>query len=502
MPRKGLDAFTRAYIEAALFSTNDESDEKGGEPLDANYSAEDIAPETMELIVEDCADFQQRFGQLIEDEPEVRGEERWGRWELAGHDFWLTREGHGAGFWDGDWPVHGDELTAAAKSYGGFDLYVGDDGIIYGPNPDYYRNPPEWLKKRHPSLGRPRQTEEDSTVHGLRGKYTLRPVHNGVLVLGPRGEHVGIFADQAEAEAAIKRADCGEDRLRYRKPGRAPQHHVMPPAGMRDFNSLTAIIEHARKEGATHVHVAGGHTKLYYPASGGEYEEAKVWRAEGYWHSQAPSDRTLVPLPPDAQPIDEFFAGGWRSRRAAEARRQPARREAERDRPPRFLKMTREAVMKLADELAQQLDGSKPKYIEGGHRWSSRNQSAQFTTYSPEYNQKVVVVVSIFEDGSTTLAFFSDEGLSGIDTYENIVHFSYYGDDIKQMVEDVKWVWETVDGYAASWQQDMPDVDEAREDKIIETHTVRREREVSPARRRQQKPQRAPTARRHSRRAR
>jgi hypothetical protein len=35
----------------------------------------------------------------------------------AGHDFQLTRNGHGAGFWDGDWK-HGDELTALAKTFG------------------------------------------------------------------------------------------------------------------------------------------------------------------------------------------------------------------------------------------------------------------------------------------------------------------------------------------------------------------------------------------------
>ena len=48
MPRQrieptDLDAFTNAYIETMLWSTNDESDEKGGEPLDTNYGPTDIA---------------------------------------------------------------------------------------------------------------------------------------------------------------------------------------------------------------------------------------------------------------------------------------------------------------------------------------------------------------------------------------------------------------------------------------------------------------------------
>ncbi|NBX97408.1 hypothetical protein EBQ81_00890 [bacterium] len=51
----------------------------------------------------------------------------------AGHDFWLTRNGHGAGFWDGDWrQPEADRLDAAAKAFGSFDLIAGDDGLIYG----------------------------------------------------------------------------------------------------------------------------------------------------------------------------------------------------------------------------------------------------------------------------------------------------------------------------------------------------------------------------------
>jgi hypothetical protein len=117
-----LDDFTRAYIEAALWSTNDESDEQGGEPLEKNYSASDIAPETMEKMIADAADFQERFGELYSDSSQ------------AGHDFWLTRIGHGAGFWDGDYPEpEATKLTDASKEYGEFYLYIGDDGMIYGP---------------------------------------------------------------------------------------------------------------------------------------------------------------------------------------------------------------------------------------------------------------------------------------------------------------------------------------------------------------------------------
>jgi hypothetical protein len=52
--------------------------------------------------------------------------------EQAGHDFWLTRNSHGAGFWDGDWSEpYASQLDKATKAFGGCDLYVGDDGLVY-----------------------------------------------------------------------------------------------------------------------------------------------------------------------------------------------------------------------------------------------------------------------------------------------------------------------------------------------------------------------------------
>ena len=116
-----LDEFTHAYIEAALWSSTDESTPANGEPMDANYAISDLAPETLERIKADCAAFQGQHWEDIQDDV-----------SRAGHDFWLTRNHHGAGFWDGDWPEGVDEkLTAASHSCGEVDLYVGDDGRVY-----------------------------------------------------------------------------------------------------------------------------------------------------------------------------------------------------------------------------------------------------------------------------------------------------------------------------------------------------------------------------------
>ena len=96
-----INAFTRAYIEAALWSTNDESTPQGGEPLDKNFGMKDIAPDTLQQIVADCKRFQEENGLLIKDENCLY--KRCAVEEYAGHDFWLTRNHHGCGFWDGDW---------------------------------------------------------------------------------------------------------------------------------------------------------------------------------------------------------------------------------------------------------------------------------------------------------------------------------------------------------------------------------------------------------------
>lgn len=112
-----LDSFTRAYIECALWSSTDDE----GDPLDS-FDLDEIDPATLAGMVQDCANFQ----------ADERYQEISTAWttEQAGHDFWLTRNGHGAGFWDRGLE-HGDELSAMAKVYGSVDLYVGDDGMIY-----------------------------------------------------------------------------------------------------------------------------------------------------------------------------------------------------------------------------------------------------------------------------------------------------------------------------------------------------------------------------------
>lgn len=121
----GLDHFTQGYIECALWSSVDGD----GEPLDDQYSATDIAPETLAQMITECAAFQEDNATALADayanETIIYDEER------AGHDFWLTRNGHGAGFWDRGLGATGETLSDAARSCGSIDLYIGDDGQVY-----------------------------------------------------------------------------------------------------------------------------------------------------------------------------------------------------------------------------------------------------------------------------------------------------------------------------------------------------------------------------------
>lgn len=110
-----MNKFVLSYLETALWSSTDDN----GEPLDARFTIQDIDGKSIGKAEKDCELFQLKAGNMIDGE------------DNAGHDFWLTRNRHGAGFWDGDYPEHGDALTAISHEFGECDLYVGDDGTLY-----------------------------------------------------------------------------------------------------------------------------------------------------------------------------------------------------------------------------------------------------------------------------------------------------------------------------------------------------------------------------------
>jgi len=107
------------YQECALWSSVDDD----GAPMDDSGML--LAQETLDQFLADCAAF---LGEIDEAEIPWRDELDWSQ---LGRDLWLTRNGHGAGFWDRGLDQLGDDLSEAAKRQGSCDLYTGDDGLIY-----------------------------------------------------------------------------------------------------------------------------------------------------------------------------------------------------------------------------------------------------------------------------------------------------------------------------------------------------------------------------------
>lgn len=110
---------TDAYIEAMLWSTS-------GDDGDENLEGYELADETFLQCVADVCNFLGGYIDLVQQamRPDYS-------WSNVGHDFWLTRAGHGAGFWDRGLGEVGDKLSDAARAFGNLDPYVDDDGRVH-----------------------------------------------------------------------------------------------------------------------------------------------------------------------------------------------------------------------------------------------------------------------------------------------------------------------------------------------------------------------------------
>lgn len=130
-----LTRMVSGYTECIAWA--DCNEDCGPEFEGASFSAELLA-----AAETDCAAFIAQCGETLLDQlaelaPEYSD-------ERFGHDFWLTRGGHGAGFWDrkeletrteigdkvGGYTL-GERLTSVAQTFPNRDCYVGDDGQIY-----------------------------------------------------------------------------------------------------------------------------------------------------------------------------------------------------------------------------------------------------------------------------------------------------------------------------------------------------------------------------------
>ena len=122
-----LDAFTLGYLECAEWLAHSYGTEEE-DRADFSMTDEEQAdctgfdPDAIKQAVQDCADFQAANETDLLTYYSLGGDE-----SHAGHDFYLSRNGHGAGFFDRGYDPVYNRLQGAARSYGEADCMYDPD---------------------------------------------------------------------------------------------------------------------------------------------------------------------------------------------------------------------------------------------------------------------------------------------------------------------------------------------------------------------------------------
>ena len=82
-----IDVMVTAYLECALWTERDESDE----PFSNNFTIDDFSQETKDKAKEDCEYFLSLAKDFLPQGADLG---------QVGQDFWLTRNQYGTGFWE------------------------------------------------------------------------------------------------------------------------------------------------------------------------------------------------------------------------------------------------------------------------------------------------------------------------------------------------------------------------------------------------------------------
>lgn len=114
-----IEQFLNGYITAMLWSSGEDGELEG---CDLSEAA------TLQCAT-DCARFMQLAAVALAEYEDCGGFPMPS--EYAGHDFWMTRAGHGVGFWDRGLGELGDRLTGICEQFKNVDPYLGDDGKVY-----------------------------------------------------------------------------------------------------------------------------------------------------------------------------------------------------------------------------------------------------------------------------------------------------------------------------------------------------------------------------------
>jgi hypothetical protein len=133
-----IEAAFQGYVDCALWSSSIEEDfahawnAKTGEDVASGVSFQsfgfepaDLSSDALNAMRADLADFIAGCGVDVDAYLEHASA------EAFGHDFWLTRNRHGAGFWDRGLGALGDRLTSMAHPYGESHLYATADETIH-----------------------------------------------------------------------------------------------------------------------------------------------------------------------------------------------------------------------------------------------------------------------------------------------------------------------------------------------------------------------------------
>lgn len=114
---RDINAILNAYLVCALWASRDENDEN----FDDNYNVTDFTENFINKSITDI----KHFLKLVDDTNLTESLEQWDD-EQIGHDLWLTRNGHGTGFWDRDFKDDDkiSDLVAYSTDFKSIDLYV------------------------------------------------------------------------------------------------------------------------------------------------------------------------------------------------------------------------------------------------------------------------------------------------------------------------------------------------------------------------------------------
>ena len=127
------EAIVQAFVAASLWTATVTGDEGGTEYLDADTDEDDLPDDVLTAMRSEAREFVRTLEEsapahVVDDYlAAVAGDV-----SHIGHDFALTREGHGAGFWDRGTGEAGERLTTLAKGQSGEGLmaFLHDDGTV------------------------------------------------------------------------------------------------------------------------------------------------------------------------------------------------------------------------------------------------------------------------------------------------------------------------------------------------------------------------------------